>query len=88
VGNGVGRGVMVGAGVGVSVGLESRPHPDKARLNDVMPLNLRKSRRDIFFDLLFTITHSLDVSHQRLALAAAGGEKAWKRKTAKVTNNV
>lgn len=67
VGDGVGRGVVVdaGAGVGVSVGFELRPHADKARLNDDMPLNLRKSRREIFFDLLFIITRSLDCAAQR-----------------------
>jgi hypothetical protein len=50
--------------VGVSVGFGPSPHADKARLSDVMPLHLRKSRREIFFDLLVTIAFSSDSATQ------------------------
>ena len=69
VGDGIVRGVTVGTSVavGVSVGFGLRPHADKARLNDVMLLNLRKSRREKFFDLLFPMARSLDRAVERLA---------------------
>jgi hypothetical protein len=54
--------VRVGADVdvGASVCLALRPHADKAKLNEVMPLNLRKSRREKFSDCLFFMTRSID----------------------------
>ena len=53
---GIGREVLVGTGVAVSSG--RRPHADNARLKDATSPNLRKSRREIFFDLSSAIAYS------------------------------
>jgi hypothetical protein len=53
---GIGREVLIGTDVPVSSG--RRPHADNARLKDVTPPNLRKSRREVFFDSSFAIAYS------------------------------
>jgi hypothetical protein len=64
VGDGIGVWVSVGIWCDVLVGTDvpvssgRRPHADNARLKDVNPLNLRKSCREIFFDLSFVIAYS------------------------------
>ena len=52
VGVTVGKGVFVWVGACVGVGV--RPHADKANPKVEVPLNLRKSRRDIVFGIIVT----------------------------------
>lgn len=55
----VGVEVVVGGGVfvrvEVAVDFGTKPHAVKTKPNDAVPLNLRKSRRDNWFSLCFTI---------------------------------
>lgn len=48
----VGNGVSVGAGI--TVGFWVMPQADKAKPKDVVPLSLRKSRRDADLELFMT----------------------------------